>query len=197
MTGAASLGPDIAVLNRRLVDTPDDFLAEPFLAGRGQLNVAALVSDLLVAFGEPGLDSPRAAGFRPPDTAQSRNWLRCVSVATWLLHDGFILAAAPVAGAWGLLTAGLQDMADFVPARDLVTDPDRREELARRSLRALGLLPGGETAAQAADRLATLDSVERARVLTATRDAELRAAEVRKAMLAQAAAEAAAKASRE
>jgi hypothetical protein len=88
-------------------------------------------------------------------------------------------------------------MADFVPARDLVTDPDRREELARRCLRALGLLPGGETAAQAADRLGTLDSVERARVIAATRDAELRAAEVRKAMQAQAAAEAAAKASRE
>jgi hypothetical protein len=39
--------------------------------------------------------------------------------------------------------------------------------------------------------------VERARVLVATRDAELRAAEVRRAMHSRAAAEAAAKASRE
>jgi hypothetical protein len=197
MTGVATLALEVAALNRRLVDTPEDFTAEPVVAGRGALNVAALVSDLMVAFGASGLDTERAAAFRPPDTAPSRNWLRCVAVATWLLHDRFILAAAPVAGAWEFLTAGLQDMAACVPARDLVTDPDRREELARRCLQALGLLPAGETAAQAADRLATLDSVERVRVLAATREAELRAAEVRKAMQAQAAAEAAAKASRE
>jgi hypothetical protein len=197
MTGAATLALDVAALNRRLVDTPDDFLAEPIVAGRGRLNIEALVSDLLVAFGGPGLRTPGAAAFRPPDSAQSRNWLRCVAVATWLLHDRSILAAAPVSGAWEFLTAGLQDMAAYVPASDLVTDPDRREELARRCLRALGSIPNGETAAQAADRLATLDSVERARVLAATRDATLRAAEVREAMQAQAAAEAAAKASRE
>jgi hypothetical protein len=197
MTGAAMLAPDVATLTRRLVDTPGDFLAEPIVAGRGRLNVEALVSDLLVAFGGPGLGTPGAASFRPPDTAQTRNWLRSVAVAVWLLHDRSILAAAPVTGAWEFLTAGLQDMAAHVPAGDLVTDPDRREELARRCLRALGSIPNGETAAQAADRLATLDSVERARVLAATRDATLRAAEVREAMQARAAAEAAAKASRE
>jgi hypothetical protein len=197
MTGAATLAPDVAALTRRLVDTPGDFLAEPIVAGRGRINVEALVSDLLVALGGPGLGTPGAAAFRPPDSAQTRNWLRCVAVAIWLLHDRSILAAAPVAGAWEFLTAGLQDMAAYVPAGDLVTDPDRREELARRCIRALGSIPNGETAAQAADRLATLDSVERARVLAATRDATLRAAEVREAMQAQAAAEAAAKASRE
>jgi hypothetical protein len=51
------------------------------------------------------------------------------------------------------------------PAKRLVAGTDRREELARLCLRALGLRPAGETAAQAEDRLATLNSVERRRVL--------------------------------
>ena len=63
-----------------------------------------------------------------------------------------------------------------------VTDPDRREELARVTLRALSLTPAGETAAQAADRLSTVDSVRRHEVLLAAKAAEERAAAVRKAM---------------
>ena len=70
-------------------------------------------------------------------------------------------------------------------------------ELARRCVHALGLVPAGETQAQAVDRLNTLDSAERARVVAATLEAERRAEEVRQAMHAKAAAEAAAKASRE
>ena len=57
--------------------------------------------------------------------------------------------------------------------------------------------PAGETPEQAADRLATLDSVTRARVETEARAAEERAREVRAALERQRAAEAAARASRE
>jgi hypothetical protein len=118
-----------------------------------------------------------------------------VAVGAWLLADP-ALRPSP-AGAWGLLTDELRRVAEHVSAEALVDDPDHREELARRALRALDLVPAGETEAQAADRLSALDSVERARVLEATRAAEERAAEVRAAMHAKAAAEAAAKASRE
>lgn len=189
-------GPSIAALTRRLVETPADFLADPVVEGRGALDVAALVSDLLVAHGGPGLDTPGAAPFRPSDSPEHRNWLRCVAITVWLLHDPFFVGVAPI-GTRDLLATGLQDLAAQVPAGDLVADADRREELARRCLAALGYLPEGETEAQAADRLTTLDSSERARVLAATQEAERRAAEVRKAMHEKAAAEAAAKASRE
>ena len=79
------------------------------------------------------------------------------------------------------------------PAPQLVSDPDRREELARLCLRALGLLPAGETAAQAQDRLTTLSTAERQRVIREAREAERRAQKIREAMVKKAAEEAAAK----
>ncbi len=207
------VGPPIEALTRRLLETPGDFLAAPVVAGRGVVDTAAVVSDLLVDLGARdadtggegsvggdlvGLDPALARGFRPADdTPATRNWLSCVLVATWLLHDPALGGAVTRDRLLGFLTAEVQDLAGLVAAPALVADPDRREELARRTLRALGVVPGGETHAQAADRLAALDSVERAQVLAATRAAEQRAAEVREALHAQRAAEAAAKASRE
>ncbi len=77
------------------------------------------------------------------------------------------------------------------------SDPDRREELSRLCLRALNLRPAGETAAQAQDRLTTLNTVERQHVIAAARAAEERARQIREAMAKQAAEEAADKWSRE
>lgn len=195
-------GPPIEALTRRLLDTPGELLAEPVGAPGGQVSVAAIVSDVLVLHGGPGLDTVTAAPFRlPPDpasiTPSAVNALRCVQLAAWVLADPHLTALAKRDEVLALLSGGLAELAATVPSASLVSDPDRREELARRCLRALGLTPAGETEAQAQDRLDTLDSAERARVLAATRAAELRAEEVRRAMHAKAAAEAAAKASRE
>lgn len=197
----AATGPPVEVLIRRLLDTPRDVLAPPIVAGQGVVDTAAVVSDLLVDRGGTGLDSTLARGFRPAeDTPAARNWLSGVLVGAWLLADPALGADAAGDGAERILRFLVTDLGDLtgvVAAPTLVSDPDRREELARRCLGALGLVPGGETAAQAADRLSALDSVERARVLAATRDAELRAAEVRRALHSKRAAEAAAKVARE
>ena len=195
-------GPPIEALTRRLLDTPRELLAEPFGASGGQVVVAAVVSDVLGLHGGPGLDTISAAPFRlPPDPASvtptAVNRLRCALLASWVLADPALTAFARRDEVLAFLSSGLAELAATVTSASLVADPDRREELARRCLLALGLTPSGETEAQALDRLNTLDSAERARVLAATREAELRAAEVRQAMHAKAAAEAAAKASRE
>ena len=195
-------GPAIEALTRRLIDTPRDLLAEPVGAPDGQVVVAAVVSDVLRLHGGAGLDTVTAAPFRlPPSpaavTPEVTNWLRCVLLGSWVCTDPGLVAAARPDLVLAFLAGGLQELAATVPSATLVADPDRREELARRCVRALGLVPAGETEAQSSDRLATLDSAERARVLAATREAEQRAEEVRQAMHAAAAAEAAAKASRE
>ena len=190
-------GPTLESLTRRLQDTPGDFLAEPLINGRGAVAVPAVVSDLFVAYGAPGLDTDTAATFQHFDSEENRNWLRCVLIASWLLSDPQFVAARPVDAAWTFLSSGLRELARTVASAPFVTDPDRREELARRCLHALDLVPAGETPAHAADRLTTLDSVERARVLAETAYAEARATAVRNAMHEKAAAEAAAKATRE
>lgn len=195
----AQAGPPIEVLTRRLAETPADLLASPAVAaGDPGPQVAAVVSDVLVLLGHPPLRSAEATALRPasPDPVV-RNRLGTVLVAAWALADPWFVADPPDRAATLAVFTSLLDLDTDASAATVVADVDRREELARRALAGLGLVPAGETAAQAADRLATLDSVERARVLAATAEAERRAAAVRQAMHEKAAAEAAAKASRE
>jgi hypothetical protein len=64
-------------------------------------------------------------------------------------------------------------------------------------LRALDLRPAGESVVQAQDRLTTLDSVERVRVIKEARAAEERARKIREEMARKAAEEAAAAYGRE
>jgi hypothetical protein len=60
-------------------------------------------------------------------------------------------------------------------------------------MRALSVTPSGESSAQAADRLSTVDSVKRHEVLLAAKAAEERAEAVRKAMAEERSREAAAR----
>jgi len=88
-------------------------------------------------------------------------------------------------------------MAVAAPAHRFTTDPERREELTRTMLARFGYLPAGETAAQAADRLAAISASERRRLLEASRAAEQRAREIREALARKAAQESADKWTRE
>ncbi len=193
-------GPSIEHLTRRIAETPGAFLAPPILDGRGAIAVDAVVADCVARCGGPVLDPSVATPFRVPESPANRRWLTVVLVAAWLLHDPWFSEQASAhlgTTALRFLVDGVLDVAAYVDGATLVADPDRREELARKLLRTLELTPEGETLALAADRLATLDMAEQSRVMAATRAAEERAEAVRRAMHEQAAAEAAAKASRE
>ena len=169
-------------LTRRLAETPADFLSD-------ETSVPAVVSDVLIAAGGPGLDARGALPFE----SSERNWLRLVLISCWLLADDELMAVADAKQILYHLTEVLLPLADLVEASKFVTDPDRREELTRLALRSLSVLPDGEAAAQAADRLTTVDSVRRQEVLQAAKVAEERAAAVRQAMEEQRAKEAAAR----
>lgn len=97
----------------------------------------------------------------------------------------------------GFLKAGLDALSKLVDADQLVLDPDRREELIRLCLKMIDVLPEGETKAQAADRLGALDSVERQKVIRATQEKLEHARQLKKAMEAKRAAEAASRYNRE
>ncbi len=192
-------GPPLEVLLRRLAECPPDFLAEPRQGPAGVVDVAAVVADLLRDLGGGPLTAKQAETFRPAkETKARRNRLRAVLVAAWLLHDPWFRERRTFAeSALAFLAHGLDDLAGLVAAPLLTTDPDRREELVRLTLKALGLRPAGETEAQAQDRLATLDSAERQRVIREAQEAEKRAQAVREAMAKKAAEEAAARYMRE
>jgi len=134
----------------------------------------------------------------PAIQANERDWLRCVLVACWVLNDAWFQQQKNSADAVRkFLTGDLRELSKSTQATKLVSDSDRREELARLCLKALDFRPKGESPEQAQDRLATLNTTERMRLLKAVREAEKRAKEIREAMAKKAAEEAAAKYNRE
>jgi hypothetical protein len=144
------------------------------------------------------LTPEQAAIFQPDDAKRYRNWLSLVLIAGWLLHDHWFRERQRFsAPAFRFLAEGLNEHAQFIQAPRFVLHADRREELARLCLRALGLRPGGEAVEQAEDRLMTLDSMERQRVIRATQAAEERARAIREAMARKSAQEGADKVLRE
>jgi hypothetical protein len=191
-------GPALETLTRRLAECPPEFLAEPRIGGLGSIQVAAVVSDLLRELGGSPLTPAEAAAFQSDRPKTDRNRLSLALLGCWVLHDLWFRARPGTAAiAQRFLAEGLIELAQATPAGHFVSDPDRREELARVCLRELGLRPAGETLAQANDRLMTLNAAERARVVKAARKAEQRAADIREAMRCRAEEEANAKATRE
>jgi len=190
-------GPPLETLLRRLADTPADFLAEPRTSTAGSVTVAAVVADTLRDLGV-GVPADLSA-FAASGARGERNRLGVVLVLCWLLHEPS-LAALPgaAARALDLLDGGAREIAAHVQAGKLVSDPDRREELARYALDRLDMRPAGESEAQAQDRLTTLSSSGRSKVINAARAAEERARKIREEIARKrAAAEADAKAMRE
>lgn len=190
-------GPVLESLTRRLSECPPEFLAEPKIGEEGIVHAAAVVSDLLRGIGGASLTKEKAELFKGKD-ARSRNRLRLVLIAAWLLHDAWFREKEMFAdAAYDFLSKGLDYVSSVVDAEKFVSDPDRREELARLCLNGLGLRPEGESDAQSLDRLTTLNSVERRRLVNETKKAHERAQLIMEAMRKKAADEAAAKVTRE
>ena len=189
-------GPPLERLTRRLAETPDEFLGEPRLGTSGTVVTAALVADLFEGFGQrvTKADLDRFVGAH----AEDRNRLKLVALTVWLLADDWAAAAGIEAAALAdLLGERVTDLAGAGRADLFVSDSERREELARTALAALGLTPEGETEAQAADRLSAVSAAERFRLLRASREAEERARAIREALIRKAAEESADKCTRE
>lgn len=190
-------GPALETLLRRVTETPPDFLAEPRIGGRGDIVVAAVVRDLLEHWALPiaGFD---AGAYTGRDAKTDRNWSAITLVSCWLLAESELRACTRRPERLPELLKTLpRELSVHTNASALISDADRREELVRLSLAALALRPAGESQAEAQDRLSTMSSVERARLLAASRAAEQRAREVREALARKAAEESADKWSRE
>ena len=192
-------GPPLERLTQRLQACPAALLRPPRVGDDGEIVVEAVLADVLRQLsGDPLRRVSVAPLVRTGRQPKPANALRVALVTAWLLADDAFAEAPDLARrAEALFADGLGPFAEVVPADDCVTDAGRREELARYVLSALDLRPQGETDAQAADRLATLDTVARLRVVRELQLAEERARRIREAMARKAREEAAAKAMRE
>jgi hypothetical protein len=190
-------GPGLDRLTHRLSECPASCLQLPRAGKKDGVHVDAIVYDLVVSLGGMPPERDDLLPFSP-STAQTPRALTLALIVCWLLHDdSFKVAGAVAAPALAWLQGGLSTLAELVSPELFVRDPDRREELVRLCLAALGLRPAGETEAQAADRLRSLDSIERVRLLRDTHERLERARRLREEMRKKEAEEAAAKVSRE
>ncbi|MBI3273176.1 MAG: hypothetical protein HYZ53_29570 [Planctomycetes bacterium] len=192
---AAPLG--LPEMLRWLAELPVEFRA-PFGLGRGRTKVNAVVADLWETLFEEPPPRDVVLAFAPGamDRARRAHLRWALAGCRVLAHPELRPAAATEAdrtrartGVRAFLLEDLAALSAVVAADALDADPERREELVRLGLRALGLAPVGETPEEARDRLAQVDSVERRRLVDAAAARERRAREMRE-LLARRAAEA-------
>ncbi len=193
-------GPSIEYMLDRLAAIPAVFMKE-FSSG-GDIDsgiiLHALVNDLLLDTGESPLTSDEIKSIE--GLRNKKNYHRLVAILCHLYHDQFFIENRPETGLVRkiIFSQKLQILGEAVDNEEIfISDPDRREELCRLALMAVNLYPRGEDENRSKERLATLDSIERKKILDKTRQAQQRAREIREAMLRKEAEEAASKMSRE
>lgn len=171
--------PSVDELTHHLAECPEDFLATPTGSSDAGIHVDAVVYDTMLLLG--GTTTARSLrNFLPSEHRNSA--LRITLVTTWLLSHPWFVDKGLADLAFDVLTKLPPEIAPLLKPERLVTDPDRREELVRLVLRGLKVVPLGETATHAADRLKSISSVERKRLLSETRAQVEHARLLRKAM---------------
>jgi len=184
-------GPPLERITRRLMEADDAWLD-------GAANAKALAGD---AFEAMAGGYPEAERLDAVEDAigRDRNRRRIAALSLLIASDPWFKGRKDLADRLLALPGSrrLKALSAAVDAEEFRSDGERREELARLCLALLGLRPEGENEAAAIDRLAAVDSVERARLVELSRKAQERARELREAMERAAAEEAASKMSRE
>lgn len=201
-------GPPLAVLTRRLLDTPADFQlpgtlppplppplpgSPPGAALLPEVHVRAVLADVLDRRSVP-VDAALLDRLLP--AGASRNQQALTLLIAWLLAEPALPLPTDPAG-YVQLASDLAALAPELPVERCLAEDERREELARLLLGALGLVPAGESPAQARDRYTAVSTLEAVRLAGLSRAREQRAQEILAALARKAADEAADKWSRE
>jgi len=164
-------------LCRRLAEMPVAFLRPVEPRKSGMVQVDAIVRDLFLdrATRTPTvqeLNTFQPSSYRHAVKRKARQrHLRAVLITSWLLHDE-VFGRMPAEKLLGLLKAGVEELSRYVMPRAFVEDADRREELVRTCLKRFKIAPVGESKADAEDRLSTLDSVKRVKLMKLARQRE-------------------------
>jgi hypothetical protein len=171
--------PLLAELLRWLSEMPAAFDQPAGFGGRTPAEAVGF--DLLeTLYSEPPADLVRFFRRSGSGPRERRRLCWLLAAAYLLWHPAFRGRPLPPEGLRDLFGRDLPALAEVEGTDRLRDDEERREELIRRTLRALGLRLPGESAADAEDRLAQVDSVERRRLLREAAENERRAQELRR-----------------
>jgi len=193
-------GPSLEAMMDRLAAIPAVFTEDFNKAGSSHSGpvLTDIVNDLLLDTGDRPISPDEIKTLE--SSAGKKNYQRLIAILCHIYHDPFFIENRPAAGLIRKLffSQKLPALGAVIDNENtFISDPDRREELCRLALISVNMFPRGEDEKRAKERLATLDSIERKKILDKTREAQQRAREIREAMLRKEAEEAASKMSRE
>lgn len=207
-------GPELNYLLHRMADCPQEFLNIPYipkanskeyLPPENSVNTLALLSDLISNLGGSRFTETEITEYRSKSaihTQGGENFLKLVQICIYLFSDTRFdgkdgtLSKIKDFLQWET-TSDLYKLSALVEPEKFITEAERREEIIRLCLSKIDFRPKGESEIQSKDRLNTISSIERARVLEETKKSAKKAEALRKKLEEQAAIEAASKMPRE
>jgi hypothetical protein len=182
-----SKSPTISELIHHLKNCPDEFLQKPRKGAAGEIYTSALLNDV---YRKISGNLVAAHPVKVNCQKKAIKELELIQIVCWLLsHPSF----EAISCKWipKFIDKNLSELAPLVKKESWISDEERAEELSRLVLLACGVIPAGETKAEAQDRLDSVNTVKRLKVIEESKAAMERAKAIRKKMAEKKAREAA------
>lgn len=193
-------GPSISYIDLRLSEIPPIFIDKPEIID-GFTTTSIILSDLLYEIEGRPLSRIETDKFFNPIKSDI-NHLKIIQIICYILNDNwfrnyFKSNKNKINSIKSFLFTYLTEYSKINKAERFVYDGEGREELSRLLFKSLSLIPEGETENEAKDRLVSIDSIERKKVIELSKQSQKRIKELREALERKEAEEAASKMSRE
>lgn len=183
---------DVFELFTYLRKCPDAYLQPSDFFGKEGLNSIALIYDTYRVvsndFLKNDFDIPASFNFK---SVEDKQW-RAIHISTWLLsHPDFINCPSIEGKLYSFWFEKLLQASEYVKFNEWISDDERAEEMVRLLLDCCEIIPNGETKDEAADKLSSLSSTERHKVLKESYEAHERIMNIKREMAEKKAREAA------
>ncbi|MBP7554120.1 MAG: hypothetical protein KA885_11900 [Spirochaetes bacterium] len=193
-------GPSISYIDLRLSEIPPIFIDKPEIID-GFTTTSIILSDLLYEIEDRPLSRIETDKFFN-SIKSDINRLKIIQIICYILNDNwfrnyFKSNKNKINSIKSFLFTDLTEYSKINKAERFVYDGEGREELSRLLFKSLSLIPEGETETEAKDRLVSIDSIERKKVIELSKQSQKRIKELREALERKEAEEAASKMSRE
>jgi hypothetical protein len=183
---------DIFELVTHLRKCPDIYLEPSSLIESEGLNSIALICDTYRIVCNDFLKKE----FKKPNDfnlayIDDNHW-RSIHISLWLLsHRNFINSALIEDKLYNFWFEELSEASLYVKFKEWISDDERAEEMVRLLLHCCKIIPDGENQDEAADKLSSLSSADRQKVLKQSYEAHERIMNIKRAMAEKKAREAA------
>ncbi|MEO8773502.1 MAG: hypothetical protein ABI371_04140 [Gelidibacter sp.] len=183
---------DVFELVTHLRKCPDAYLKPSNLTHPDGLDSVALICDTYRVINLNFLQKEFKLPYANPLKWKKDNEWRAIHMSAWLLsHKVFLNISKPDEKLFMFWFKDLSDASDYVEADQWINDEERAEEMVRLLLNRCEIIPYGESHEEAADKLSSVSSAERHKVLTQSYEAHERIMQIKREMAEKKAREAA------